>query len=407
MLRPHLARLAGAQARCSGGIDHRAVEAPIAEIPEAMPWEYFQAAPPDQRIEPLRGGEWLVLDGLHPTRPRVQTCLPPARGAARVATLRGGPTQSAVELVCDTLAIDGDRQTFSLSWRGRYEVADGEAALPALFVLAALEVPGVPVDWARIRAARAQRARAPEPHAGARLSLGAGTMAVSLEEVAAIAPKAALPFGPPGAPARPPSTEATPWSARAAPPSQDERTLEPQPGQIRRDGALPFPGAAVAPKRSPDEIHGAPWSRVAPPPVAPREQEPGATDVDPLDLVSVEPEVARPPPAPPPVTKPLPPVPDAWARVPEPPPVLSQPPARGVGSREITIERCAELRAEMDAGRLRDEVLGWAGVTAEEWTAAQRGWLEKMGAELGRGRFELTNRYTQAFLAQQRARTAR
>ncbi|WP_437478024.1 hypothetical protein WME75_29460 [Sorangium sp. So ce1014] len=68
----------------------------------------------------------------------------------------------------------------------------------------------------------------------------------------------------------------------------------------------------------------------------------------------------------------------------------------------LTLERVAELRAQMEAGRLRDEVLARAGLTAEDWTAAQRDWLERMGEELDHGCFELTNRYTQAFLEHQR-----
>jgi hypothetical protein len=72
-------------------------------------------------------------------------------------------------------------------------------------------------------------------------------------------------------------------------------------------------------------------------------------------------------------------------------------------STPVTLERYAEIRAEMDAGKLRDEVLGRAGITTDEWSATQRSWLERMGTELERGRFELTNRYTQAFLERQRA----
>jgi hypothetical protein len=114
-----------------------------------MPWAYYQAAPPDQQIEYLRGDEWLVLDGLHPTLSRVQTRLASVRGAARVSGTQAGasaPFETPVELVCDTLAIDGDRQTFSLVWRGRVDVAH----LDAITVAAALEAPGVPVDWVRI-----------------------------------------------------------------------------------------------------------------------------------------------------------------------------------------------------------------------------------------------------------------
>ncbi|XXT16025.1 hypothetical protein WME94_37900 [Sorangium sp. So ce429] len=69
----------------------------------------------------------------------------------------------------------------------------------------------------------------------------------------------------------------------------------------------------------------------------------------------------------------------------------------------LTLDRYAEMRAQMEAGRLRDEVLARAGLTVDEWTAAQRDWLERMGAELEHGSFELTNRYTRAFLEHQRA----
>lgn len=69
----------------------------------------------------------------------------------------------------------------------------------------------------------------------------------------------------------------------------------------------------------------------------------------------------------------------------------------------LTLERYAEMRAEMDAGSLRDDVLADSGTTLDAWTAVQRKWLESMSAELERGRFELTNRYTRAFLARQSA----
>jgi hypothetical protein len=70
---------------------------------------------------------------------------------------------------------------------------------------------------------------------------------------------------------------------------------------------------------------------------------------------------------------------------------------------EVTLERYAEIRAEMEAGVPRDQALARAGLTVEAWTVAQREWLAGMGAEIARGRFDLTNRYTTAFLARQRA----
>jgi len=68
----------------------------------------------------------------------------------------------------------------------------------------------------------------------------------------------------------------------------------------------------------------------------------------------------------------------------------------------LSIEGYARVRAEMEAGGLRDGVLARAGVSLDEWADVQLGWLDKMGAETERGRFELTNRFTQAFLERQR-----
>jgi hypothetical protein len=76
---------------------------------------------------------------------------------------------------------------------------------------------------------------------------------------------------------------------------------------------------------------------------------------------------------------------------------------RSMSSTSLTIEGYAEIRAEMEAGRLRDEVLSRAGVTMDAWVVEQRNWLQKMATELERGRFELTTRYTQAFFTRQRA----
>lgn len=67
----------------------------------------------------------------------------------------------------------------------------------------------------------------------------------------------------------------------------------------------------------------------------------------------------------------------------------------------LTIERYAEMRAEMDAGKLRDEVLALSDLSVDAWTVQQSKWLEKMGAELEGGRFELTNRYSRAFVDRQ------
>ncbi len=261
-----------------------------------MAWEYFQAAPPDQRIDPLRGGEWLVLDGLQPARPRLQTRLPPARGAARIVAHGGGPGET-VNLVCDTLAIDGDRQTFSLSWRGHREVTEGQAART---VLAALELPGVAIDWARILAT-ANLASVPAP------------TSPQVDEITAPGPApltvaanaAALPFGAPAPrPPTSPNSAATPWSPEPVRPAPvaapGEPTLATQPSPIRRHKsrtiALPDEEQALL-----ASLPAVPFTLPAEAPAAP-----------PVQRLRTEP--------PPPLVAPPPPPPNPWARQSAPPP---------------------------------------------------------------------------------------
>lgn len=67
----------------------------------------------------------------------------------------------------------------------------------------------------------------------------------------------------------------------------------------------------------------------------------------------------------------------------------------------LSLEGYARVRAEMEAGHLRDGVLARAGVSLDDWGTIQLEWLEKMGAEIEHGRFDLTNRYAQAFVERQ------
>lgn len=69
----------------------------------------------------------------------------------------------------------------------------------------------------------------------------------------------------------------------------------------------------------------------------------------------------------------------------------------------VSLERYAAIRAELEAGRLRDDVLTRSGLSADDWTAAQEAWLDRMGDELSLGRFELANRYARAFVDAQHA----
>jgi hypothetical protein len=132
-----------ARKKLLGKIDRKLLERPIAEIPDDFDWTYFQAAPADQQIDYLQGDEWIVLDGLHPNVPRIQSILPGARGVAR---LFGPEGEQPIEVHADTLRIDGDEQRCSLVWRGIAPVRD-EAALAGLRVVVGLELSGESAQW--------------------------------------------------------------------------------------------------------------------------------------------------------------------------------------------------------------------------------------------------------------------
>lgn len=69
----------------------------------------------------------------------------------------------------------------------------------------------------------------------------------------------------------------------------------------------------------------------------------------------------------------------------------------------LALERFAALSADIEAGSARDEVIAREGLSIEAWTRAQESWLGKMAEEAARKRFELTNRYNTAFVAQRRS----
>ena len=285
-----ISRFWAARKRLLGKIDKRALEAPIASIPDEMPWDYFQAAPAEQQIEPLRGGEWLVLDGVHVALPRMQTRLPAARGAARVVVRQPGaaPLEHPVELLCDTLAIDGDRRVLAMVWRGRHEVVGGEAALVSLAVAAALETPGAPVDWARVLAVApsAVAAVAPTLAAGAASSAGEGTVVPGPDVAAFLARRPVVPFAGAAAsrPAGPLSASATPWggqpgqpASQAAPGEGTVAMTHEAPGEstyalrgdehavLARQPIAPFPiPSAGAPSSGRAAAPGLPWTAPMP-----------------------------------------------------------------------------------------------------------------------------------------------
>lgn len=111
-----------ARKKLLGGRARAELDPPDAEIPEDFDDSYFQSAPPDQRIGFLQGDEMLMLKHLTPSAPAMMTTLPGARGQAQASI--AGQAPFSVELVADTLFVDGDEGRCAVIWRGHFPVPD-------------------------------------------------------------------------------------------------------------------------------------------------------------------------------------------------------------------------------------------------------------------------------------------
>jgi hypothetical protein len=255
-----IARAWPARKRLLGATPRRALEGPVAEIPNPFDWSYFQAAPVDQRTDFLRGDEWIVLEGLHPTLPLLSTRLPGARGVARIHGLSAFDVSEgqALELYADTLRIDGDEQRCTVVFRRSLPIA--EAALPALRVVTGVEVAGETILWPDPPAGRQpSSAPAPPDPQPARASFSQ-TIAVPEEhgEAPALPAPDTLPFVP-QAPAPPPV------ALPAKTPSREVFTgtlaLSEREGEVAAQKPwAPFPATAV-PSTTPSQPEASmPWS---------------------------------------------------------------------------------------------------------------------------------------------------
>ncbi len=133
------------RARLLRGLDPSVLEASAPVIPDAFAWSYFHAAPADQRCSFFEGNEWVVLEGLHPDYPRIESQLPAARARARVYGAESTGYRE-VGLAADTMWLDGDHSICCVVWRGNFEV-ESEAALASMQVFAGLEMPGRTIPW--------------------------------------------------------------------------------------------------------------------------------------------------------------------------------------------------------------------------------------------------------------------
>jgi uncharacterized protein YjbI with pentapeptide repeats len=251
-----LSRFWGGRARALGTSVRALVDGVEPQIGDGFDWSYFQSAPLDQQIPYLAGDEWIVLDGMHPALPRVQTRLPGLRAAARIHTRAGGAFGPGrdLELQADTLAIDADRGVAALVWRGSVRL-DASTEPSQLKAFVGVQVGDAPLAWPGVPAVD----RGPAPSVA-----GRDAAPESFDETGPASPAdvergrhAATPFPGPTPVALPPAP--APSAPGEATPAFDETyKLSPRESQTA--------GKAKAHPFAPPEPGARPWS----PPSEPR-----------------------------------------------------------------------------------------------------------------------------------------
>ncbi len=137
------------RSRFLGAFPRALLEGAFLDLPDAFDLAYFQSSPLDQRLPPLRGDDWILLQNIFPERNCLKTRLPAAMGKAKIvgqgsAFARGYP----IRMGLDSLQIDTDRRVASLLWRGYFPVSS-MGLLPSLRVVGGVEMPGHPLEWER------------------------------------------------------------------------------------------------------------------------------------------------------------------------------------------------------------------------------------------------------------------
>ncbi|MFO0612436.1 MAG: DUF2169 domain-containing protein [Polyangiaceae bacterium] len=117
---------------------------PWFDLPPHVDLAHFHAAPFDQRIDFLRGNEWIVLERLHPRLDTFATGLPNVRGVARVYTRSG--EEHALQLRADALWVDADNERCTVTFRGSFPVPN-EDSIKLLAIAAGYETDAAPAVW--------------------------------------------------------------------------------------------------------------------------------------------------------------------------------------------------------------------------------------------------------------------
>ncbi|MGK4004648.1 DUF2169 domain-containing protein [Sorangium sp. So ce1036] len=378
-------------------------------MPHDIDASYFNAAPPDQQLDEICPDERIVLENLHPIHPRLVTQLRAA--VPRALVQLGGATAQERRLRCDTLCIDTDRGTCTLTWRANVLLDHPQQAGQVVITLA--------------EADRAPASAAPASERAVTDTLPTGLTAP---------PQGVLPFGgtaasaPPAPPSAPPPHGVLPFST-----TMDVAAFAPQAASPH--GVLPFSttmdvAAFASQAAAPHDV--LPFSstvtgRTTAPPSAPELAPPHAPPSSPsLETAPHEPvsapEAAGP--SPPPLAAPVePPMlgplarlealarPEAPAEGDRAPAMLPAPPATAelltaeeqpeASAEELSVEACAALDASLSL-RPRDSerILRETRLTEPAWARLRARWAAEIKRELGRGRSGLLRAYDAAYVAQ-------
>jgi hypothetical protein len=264
---------------------------PVLDLDEPLPAGYFNAAPADQRSM-ANGAAWIsderiTLTGLIAGAEIFDTRLPGAR--ARATARFANQTEKAIDLVPDTIQIDGDAKVACVLFRGSLPLADA-AVLAGLRVVGRLTL----ADGAEHeRAAPSLPTNVPAPrraaHAQHTVALGAIGAATAAEIMAG--GKVTMPLGhevPPSAPPLPfPDSNRAPKSgAPSAPipgapwaPASDAAPFTPAAGAqrtlFRDDDGLGDRATEVGAEATVGASPSTPIEAIVPvPPTAPIEAKP-------------------------------------------------------------------------------------------------------------------------------------
>ncbi len=297
-----------ARKRLVDAAQRKGLDAPIVEIPNGFDWAYFQAAPLDQRVGPLVGDEWVVLEGMSAHLRQIRSRLPGARMLGRVTDAHGRSLILAMPL--DTVWIDADAMAVSLVCRTSLSVA-GEAVLDTLDAAIALDLDGTPIAWPAPSASiapvtSADHAAAPpektvflddaQPEDGIPVSLADWGENSTMDEGPKLAETVAVRPGAEGGPALPfragpasPDVVAhrrTPPPAPPMRPPENPMTLTAAFDLEEDDAPAPLPFA----RRAPPVVEVVSLPPMPAPAIAPIVEEPSTLDVE---LVEDKPPVSE------------------------------------------------------------------------------------------------------------------